>query len=56
MKKIYIEPKMKSFALRGANLLANSLGGDGLHMTISSEGATREADARGGIFFDEDEE
>ena len=56
MKKVYIEPQMKSFALRGANLLSNSIYGDGLRMTISNEGASGAAEGRDGFYFDEDEE
>ncbi len=52
MKKTYIEPALKCVKINAVNLL--TLSGDGLHMNISSEGATSEAEGRE-FEFDDDE-
>lgn len=55
MKKNYLKPQIEVVAVRPSYLMAGSgkMGGD-LDMTISDEGATGEAEGRGGDFFDED--
>jgi hypothetical protein len=51
MKKTYIEPALKCVKINAVNLL--TISGDGLHMDISSEGASSDADARELEFDDE---
>ena len=52
MKKTYIEPALKCVKINAVNLL--TISGDGLHMDISSTGASYDADARE-YEFDDDE-
>lgn len=52
MKKTYIEPALMCVKINAVNLL--TISGDGLHMNISSEGATSDADAREYEFDDEE--
>ena len=54
MKKLYIEPKMMSHKIKMNTILCGSMSGDGLNMSIKSEGASSDGDSRSFSFGDEE--
>ena len=58
MRKEYIKPILKkgvSFECVNLIMASGKLSGDGVNMSISSEGATSEAESRRGSFWDDSE-
>ena len=55
MKKVYIQPIVKKGLTLESNLLVSSLKGDGVNMEITNDGASGDAESRGGSFWDDTE-